>query len=113
MSAIDRLAAADAAMTVGRWYTNEDKAEIDRLVWSGSDGLVVADLRATDGCVNTVENAEGIALLRNALPQIIEVLRAAQLHHNAGIPAHAWVAVPKENFNTLCAALAALEAALR
>ena len=76
VSAVDRLAALDAAMTPGPWVTGEgmDSCSVKE---DAERGKPFAWTIAT---VNLDErDAEGIATLRSALPEIVALLRAADL----------------------------------
>jgi hypothetical protein len=77
VSAIDRLAALDAAMTPGPWGAPETRSD-----------CIIAPSPTHPGKVTVVAygpeddrflaDAEGIAALHNALPEIIAVLRIAE-----------------------------------
>ena len=71
-TATDRLRLADATMTKEEWFADNGKIGV------GDSGIGEMDRPA---------DAEGMALVRNALPEIIEVLRATERY--VDIPEHA------------------------
>lgn len=103
MSASERLTALDAAATPGPWGVYED------VEMSGGEPYPFHRLTTAEGWLMSLDasdlrnaDAQLMATLRSALPEIVAVLRAAELF--ADVNGAAWPEIP--------AALATLEAKL-
>jgi hypothetical protein len=105
MSAAGKLKALDEAMTTKGWYwwmSEEPPWEI------GREGRVHLGISVRTG----ISDASGICELRNALPQIVSVMEAAEVLTNDW-PSEVHGEITGEAFGPLDAALTALDEALQ